>query len=89
MAQTTTKTVTSTSKMIPLDEDTMAKALALPPRLKAIAIYIAKGFTTQEIAALICLSPSTTSDHVKRLYKFLDVGSRCEVAVIATKVGLV
>jgi DNA-binding NarL/FixJ family response regulator len=49
---------------------------------------IAKGFTLAEVAAQLGVSRHTVSDHAKAVYRKLDVGSRAEAAVAASRLGL-
>jgi DNA-binding NarL/FixJ family response regulator len=50
---------------------------------------VAKGFTQLEIAGHLGLSRHTVVDHVKSLYRKLNVSSRAEAALEATRRGLV
>lgn len=50
---------------------------------------IAKGFTFDEIARLIAVSPHTVSTYVKRIYGKLQVGSKTEAVYEARRLGLV
>ena len=78
----------STSKPIPL----MDKALdheRLTPRESEVLTYLSKGFTIKEIANLTGIKWFTVNDHIKSIYKKLNVSSRAEAAVLASKQGLV
>lgn len=50
---------------------------------------VAKGFTLPEIAQQFGLSRYTVADHVKQIYRKLDVSSRAEAALEAARRGLV
>lgn len=50
---------------------------------------ITKGFTFDEIARLLAVSPHTVSTYVKRIYGKLQVGSKTEAVYEARKLGLV
>jgi len=50
---------------------------------------ITKGFTFEEIARLIAVSPHTVGTYVKRIYGKLQVGSKTEAVYEARKLGLV
>jgi len=63
--------------------------VALTPRETEVLRLVAKGFTQQEIAGHLGLSRHTVVDHVKSLYRKLDVSSRAEAALAATRRGLV
>jgi DNA-binding NarL/FixJ family response regulator len=53
-----------------------------------VLTYLSKGFTI-EIANLMGIKWFTVNDHIKSIYKKLNVSSRAEAAVLATKQGLV
>ncbi len=61
----------------------------LTPRETEVLTYLSKGFTIKEIASLMGIKWFTVNDHIKAIYKKLDVSSRAEAAVLATKQGLV
>jgi DNA-binding NarL/FixJ family response regulator len=63
--------------------------VALTPRETDVLRLVAKGFTQPEIAAHLGLSRHTVVDHVKSLYRKLNVSSRAEAALEATRRGLV
>ena len=46
-------------------------------------------FTIKEIASLMGIKWFTVNDHIKSIYKKLNVSSRAEAAVLASKQGLV
>ena len=51
--------------------------------------FLCKGFTIKEIALLLGIKWFTVNDHMKSIYKKLEVGSRAEAAVAAVKRGLI
>jgi two-component system nitrate/nitrite response regulator NarL len=59
------------------------------PRESEVLTYLSKGFTIKEIAALMGIKWFTVNDHIKSIYKKLNVSSRAEAAVLASKQGLV
>ena len=61
----------------------------LTPRESEVLTYLSKGFTIKEIASLMGIKWFTVNDHIKSIYKKLNVSSRAEAAVLATKQGLV
>jgi two-component system, NarL family, nitrate/nitrite response regulator NarL len=61
----------------------------LTPRESEVLTYLSKGFTIKEIASLLGIKWFTVNDHIKSIYKKLDVSSRAEAAVLASKEGLV
>ncbi len=52
----------------------------LTARQREIAEYAAAGATHREIAETLALSPHTVRDHLKAVYRVLDIGSRAELA---------
>lgn len=61
----------------------------LTPRENEVLTYLSKGFTIKEIASLMGIKWFTVNDHIKSIYKKLNVSSRAEAAVLASKHGLV
>jgi DNA-binding NarL/FixJ family response regulator len=61
----------------------------LTPRENEVLTYLSKGFTIKEIAGLMGIKWFTVNDHIKSIYKKLNVSSRAEAAVLASKQGLV
>ena len=62
---------------------------ALTPREVEVLTFLSKGFTIKEIAALMTIKWFTVNDHIKSIYRKLNVSSRAEAAVLASKQGLV
>ncbi|SDD12244.1 LuxR C-terminal-related transcriptional regulator [Aquimonas voraii] len=62
---------------------------ALTAREAEVLQLIAKGYTVQQTAAALGLSPHTTSGYVKDIYRKLRVNSRAEATLEAAKMGLV
>ncbi|MCF8149105.1 MAG: response regulator transcription factor [Burkholderiaceae bacterium] len=61
----------------------------LTSRETEVLRLVAKGLTHGEIATLLGLSRHTIIDYIKSLYRKLNVSSRAEAAVVATRRGLV
>lgn len=61
----------------------------LTTRENEVLTYLSKGFTIKEIANLMGIKWFTVNDHIKSIYKKLNVSSRAEAAVLASKQGLV
>lgn len=61
----------------------------LSPRESEVLIYLSKGLTIREISTLLGIRWFTVNDHIKSIYRKLDVSSRAEAAVLATRLGLV
>ena len=62
---------------------------ALTPREIEVLTFLSKGFTIKEIAGLMTNKWFTVNDHIKSIYRKLNVSSRAEAAVLASKQGLV
>jgi two-component system, NarL family, nitrate/nitrite response regulator NarL len=73
----------TTQAPAPLDHE------RLTPRESEVLTYLSKGFTIKEIASLMGIKWFTVNDHIKSIYKKLNVSSRAEAAVLASKQGLV
>jgi two-component system nitrate/nitrite response regulator NarL len=69
--------------------DPSAEWERLTPRENEVLTYLSKGFTIKEIANLMGIKWFTVNDHIKSIYKKLNVSSRAEAAVLASKQGLV
>lgn len=61
---------------------------ALSAREREVLEYIAKGFTSDEIAKLIAVSRHTVPTYVRRIYKKLEVSSKAEALYEARVYGL-
>ncbi|HBA34935.1 MAG TPA: DNA-binding response regulator [Gammaproteobacteria bacterium] len=51
--------------------------------------YITRGFTFNEVAGILNLSPHTVTSHIKHIYRKLEVKSRSEAVFEAVQLGLV
>lgn len=76
-----------TSRPAPLEAPLDCERLT--PRETEVLTYLSKGFTIKEIASLMGIKWFTVNDHIKSIYKKLNVSSRAEAAVLASKQGLV
>jgi non-specific serine/threonine protein kinase len=61
----------------------------LSPREREVAQLIALGRSNREIAEALVLSSKTVESHVKHIFEKLGVQARTEIAVWATRQGLV
>lgn len=61
----------------------------LTPREIDVTRLIAKGYSVEESAGLLELSPDTVKGYVKAIYSKLDVNNRSEVTIKAVKLGLI
>ncbi len=77
----------NTSRPVPIEKPPEHDRLT--PRESEVLTYMSKGFTIKEIASLMGIKWFTVNDHIKSIYKKLNVSSRAEAAVLATKHGLV
>ena len=77
------------SRPIPLARGAPPDHERLTPRESEVLTYLSKGFTIKEIASLMGIKWFTVNDHIKSIYKKLNVSSRAEAAVLASKQGLV
>ena len=78
----------TTSRPVPLMDKPLDHE-RLTPRESEVLTYLSKGFTIKEIASLMGIKWFTVNDHIKSIYKKLNVSSRAEAAVLASKQGLV
>ena len=61
----------------------------LTPREAEVLRHISKGFTITETAGLLGIKWFTVNDHIKAIYRKLNVSSRAEAAVLAAHMQLV
>lgn len=61
----------------------------LTAREVEVLMLIAKGLRVRELAGMIGISPHTANDHLKAIYRKLNVSSRAEAAVEAVRRGLI
>ena len=66
-----------------------AEAVRLTEQETVVLQRVAKGYTLPEIAQQMGLSRHTIAEHVKHIYRKLDVSSRAEAALEAARRGLV
>lgn len=66
-----------------------AEAGSLAPREKQILQLLAKGFTVPKVAEMLGITYNTTSSYVRDIYRKLNVNSRAEATLEASKRGLV
>lgn len=60
----------------------------LSPREREILVLIARGQSNKLIARELAIAETTVKIHVQHIFKKLDLGSRVQVAVYATSLGL-
>ncbi|MBK6472179.1 MAG: response regulator transcription factor [Betaproteobacteria bacterium] len=77
----------TTSRPVPIER--LPEHDRLTPRESEVLTYLSKGFTIKEIAGYMGIKWFTVNDHIKSIYRKLNVSSRAEAAVLASKQGLV
>lgn len=60
---------------------------ALTPRELQIAVPLAEGSTTRDVAARLFMSPKTVEYHLRHVYTKLDISSRAELAAALGRPG--
>ncbi len=61
----------------------------LSPREREVLTLIAQGHKLAEVAENLSISPHTAGDHVKSIYRKLNISSRAEATLVATRLGLI
>ncbi len=61
----------------------------LAPRETQVLQLLAKGFTVPRVAEMLDITANTASSYVKEIYRKLDINSRAEATIEATRRGLV
>lgn len=61
----------------------------LSPREREVLVHLARGISIADIGVEISISRHTVGDHVKSIYKKLNISSRAEAAILAKGMGLV
>ncbi|XOV89105.1 MAG: LuxR C-terminal-related transcriptional regulator [Pseudomonadota bacterium] len=61
----------------------------LRPRETQVLQLLAKGFTVRRVAEMLDITPNTASGYVKEIYRKLNVNSRAEATIEASRRGLV
>jgi NarL family two-component system response regulator LiaR len=69
-------------------EETTPAALSLTPREIEIVKLVAMGYTNEEIASAIYISPRTVSSHLWRLMRKIQADNRTQVAIYAFRHGI-
>ena len=88
-APMTPNTGFQSSRPVPMGRGAPLDHERLTPRESEVLTYLSKGFTIKEIANLMGIKWFTVNDHIKSIYKKLNVSSRAEAAVLASKQGRV
>ncbi|MDX8381371.1 MAG: response regulator transcription factor [Ghiorsea sp.] len=61
---------------------------SLTVREKEVLLYLAKGMSTKSCADLMGISYHTASEHIKNMYRKLDINSRAEATLEAVRMGI-
>jgi DNA-binding CsgD family transcriptional regulator len=59
----------------------------LTARQREVARLVARGMTSTEIADVLSISPNTVKKHLKTIFDVLGIGTRAELAGIASRFG--
>jgi DNA-binding NarL/FixJ family response regulator len=70
-------------------EEPSSKEANLTPREREVLVLIAKGFHVKRVAQLLDITPNTCSGYVKIIYRKLDISSRAEATLEATRLGYI
>ncbi|MDH2916726.1 MAG: response regulator transcription factor [Gallionella sp.] len=73
----------------PVPAEAGTERVQLSPREREILIHLARGISITDIGTEIGISRHTVSDHVKSIYRKLNITSRAEAALQAKSMGLV
>ena len=78
----------SIGDLIPRESVTNPAGHRLTPRELEVLALLAEGKGTQEIAGILCISNSTTRNHIRRILRKLNAHSRLEAIARARHLGL-
>ncbi|MCX7545926.1 response regulator [Marinicella gelatinilytica] len=76
------------NKLLQFFQPTPAKN-DLTPREQEVLTLVAKGYAVPQVADLLTIKKSTCYGYVKDIYRKLNINSRAEAAMEATKMGLI
>lgn len=62
---------------------------ALTPRESEVVCLIGKGYSVEDTAAMLKLSPDTIKGYIKGIYAKLGVGNRAELTLEAVRLGII
>jgi DNA-binding NarL/FixJ family response regulator len=71
----------------PVDPQPLEKPLT--PRESEVLTLLAKGITVPQVAGMLSLQASTCYGYVKDIYRKLNINSRAEATLAATRMGLI
>ncbi|MDP2784178.1 MAG: response regulator transcription factor [Sulfurimicrobium sp.] len=67
----------------------MAGGTALTPREREVLVQLTRGISVADIGTVMEISRHTVGDHVKNIYRKLNISSRAEAALQAKNLGLI
>lgn len=70
-------------------EDVASDDVLLTPREREVLVQLTRGISIADIGEVMSISRHTVSDHVKNIYRKLNISSRAEAALRAKGMGLV
>lgn len=73
----------------PIDPEPTPGAETLTAREREVLVLVSKGCRLPELAEKLAISRHTVSDHLKSIYRKLNVNSRAEATLEAARLGLV
>ena len=73
----------------PVTPEATVGAESLTPRERDVLILVSKGCRLPELADKLQISRHTVSDHLKSIYRKLNINSRAEATLEAARLGLV
>ena len=62
--------------------------VVLTPREREVLVHLTRGLSASKIAAALGISRHTVGDHVKNIYRKLNISSRAQAALQAQSLGL-
>ena len=72
-----------------LEPNKVVEESPLTARESDVLTLVGSGFSTPEVAEQLEISKYTVEDHLKQVYRKLEISSRAEAALAARKLGLV
>ena len=69
--------------------DERAQAITLSEREREVLLWMSRGKSGSDIAAILAISPETVRTYIRRIYDKLDVADRVAATVKGLKLGLI
>ena len=67
------------ASLAPEQPATGAQPVSLTPRVREMAVLVARGFTNRQIASELSISEHTAAAHIRRILKKLNLQSRAQI----------